>query len=171
MKPGHRLRLALSTSYWPLVWPSAEAATLELDLARTCLELPVAADAGKPSAGFEPPESAPALEQVQVRPSRLGWTVEEDMDTGGVTTRVLDDYGDLIISAHGPRTAYRARETWSMGQNDPLSARGELSVETRTARGDWQVLTFADTCMRADEIHLTLTFWANQRINFINFLD
>ena len=30
--PGHRLRLALSTAYWPLIWPAPERATLTLRL-------------------------------------------------------------------------------------------------------------------------------------------
>ena len=28
--PGHVLRLALSSAYWPLVWPAPEAATLTI---------------------------------------------------------------------------------------------------------------------------------------------
>ncbi|MCG8635638.1 MAG: CocE/NonD family hydrolase [Desulfobacterales bacterium] len=150
LKPGHKIRLSLSNSYWPLVWPSPEAGELTLDLSRTSLELPLAGRAGEPGASLGKPESAGELEQVQVRPSRLGWSVEENMGTGAVTTRILDDYGDRIISGHGLRTAYRAEEIWSAGRDDPLSARGSMSVETRTGRGEWQVSTSADTRMRAD---------------------
>jgi predicted acyl esterase len=28
--PGHRVRLALSTAYWPMIWPSPEKATLSI---------------------------------------------------------------------------------------------------------------------------------------------
>lgn len=40
-KQGHRLRLALSESLWPLVWPSPETPTLEFDLAQCSLTLPI----------------------------------------------------------------------------------------------------------------------------------
>ena len=38
---GHVIRLALSTSYWPMVWPAPQAVTLELDTAGSSLSLPV----------------------------------------------------------------------------------------------------------------------------------
>src|SRR5262249_15306833 len=33
LKPGHRLRIAISTSYFPIVWPASRHATLTFDLA------------------------------------------------------------------------------------------------------------------------------------------
>jgi predicted acyl esterase len=27
---GHKMRLAISTAYWPMIWPSPEAATLQI---------------------------------------------------------------------------------------------------------------------------------------------
>ena len=29
--PGHRIRVALSTDYWPMVWPSPEPVTVTVD--------------------------------------------------------------------------------------------------------------------------------------------
>ncbi len=40
LRPGHQLRLALSTSYWPLVWPAPEAAEVTLYLEGCQLILP-----------------------------------------------------------------------------------------------------------------------------------
>jgi len=40
LRPGHVLRLALSTSYWPIVWPAPEAAEIMLDLKDCALILP-----------------------------------------------------------------------------------------------------------------------------------
>jgi len=156
LKPGHRLRLSLSNTYWPLIWPGPEKAALTLDLVATKLVLPTVPGEGEAAKPFEPPENAPPLEQVQVRPARLGWTVEEDMETGAVITRVLDDYGDRVIQEHGLRTAYRAREIWKIERDDPLSARVEMEVETHTGRGDWQIRTFVDTVMESDRTHFII---------------
>ena len=40
---GHRIRLAISTCYWPLAWPAPEAATLTLTTGASTLTLPVRA--------------------------------------------------------------------------------------------------------------------------------
>jgi uncharacterized protein len=40
-KKGHRIRLAVSESLWPLVWPSPQVATLTLSLPTSSLQLPV----------------------------------------------------------------------------------------------------------------------------------
>jgi hypothetical protein len=45
---GSRLRLALSESLWPLMWPSPASVTLRLDLAATSLALPVRAVTADP---------------------------------------------------------------------------------------------------------------------------
>ena len=40
-KKDHRIRIALSTTYWPLIWPSPDAVTLTVYPADSTLELPV----------------------------------------------------------------------------------------------------------------------------------
>jgi putative CocE/NonD family hydrolase len=61
---GHRLRLAVSTTMWPLVWPSPETVELKLFTGPgSFLELPVrATDEDGPAPAFGPPEEAPPLE-------------------------------------------------------------------------------------------------------------
>ena len=38
---GHRLRIAIATAYWPLVWPAPEPVTLGIYTGASALELPV----------------------------------------------------------------------------------------------------------------------------------
>jgi len=40
-KRGHRIRIALSESLWPLVWPSPEIATLTFELSKSSIVLPL----------------------------------------------------------------------------------------------------------------------------------
>jgi uncharacterized protein len=44
---GHRIRLALSTSYWPMIWPSPEPVTMTLYANETVLVLPERMDSSQ----------------------------------------------------------------------------------------------------------------------------
>ena len=58
---GHRIAVSVSSTYWPIAWPSAELATLTVQLGESWLELPVRPsrpeDANLPD--FGPVEAAP----------------------------------------------------------------------------------------------------------------
>ncbi|MEU1277913.1 CocE/NonD family hydrolase [Streptomyces sp. NPDC005805] len=133
--PGHRIRLAVSSAYWPWIWPQPDAGGFTLDPAGSRLELPVRDAAAHPEdAGirFEEPEQS---EPVQVtvpatldepRPERLvvrdvaagTWRLEADPHLG---TRVHPD---------GLEFTEDAVETYTIQEDDPLSAH---------ARADWTV--------------------------------
>jgi uncharacterized protein len=55
-KRGHRIRIALSESLWPLVWPSPEIATLTVELGSSSIQLPV-----RPAPKTEAPFPIPML--------------------------------------------------------------------------------------------------------------
>ena len=40
LRPGHKLRLALSTSLWPMAWPVEKMVSLKLNLKDCTLEIP-----------------------------------------------------------------------------------------------------------------------------------
>ncbi len=68
---GHRLRVAISSTYWPWAWPSPEPVTLTLLAGpRSRLFLPVrpprAEDAALPP--FDEPEHAPPYEVERLAP-------------------------------------------------------------------------------------------------------
>ena len=115
---GHRLRLALSTAYWPMIWPSPEKATL-LILGGT-LDLPVrppqAADALlSPLPG---PESAPPEEPTIIR-------------RGDVRIERIDRIG-LELGTE-------SKSQFHVEEDDPLSAVAELRRTETMSRDAWQI--------------------------------
>jgi hypothetical protein len=52
---GHRIRLAVNNSQWPMLWPTPEAMTTELRLGSSRLTLPVVPFAQRPVPDFLPP--------------------------------------------------------------------------------------------------------------------
>ncbi|AZL60645.1 CocE/NonD family hydrolase [Tabrizicola piscis] len=163
---GHRLRLSLSTTYWPFVWPSPEAATLTL-LAGT-LDLPCH-DGGTGDDWVPPPaESGPAWRHRVLRAGTAARRVETDLIGGRVTLVVETDEGDSENLDHGLVSGGTMSERWSILPDDPLSARAEIAWQQRLSRGDWSVRTEALTTMWGDATHLhfhsRLTAWEGETV-------
>ena len=94
--PRHKLRLAISTSYWPIAWPAPLAATLSFFTGESFLDLPVrSSDAGDlPLRPFEPPERA-AAETTELRPAPLKRIVERDRTTNETIYTVVQRWWRL----------------------------------------------------------------------------
>ncbi|WP_258024537.1 CocE/NonD family hydrolase [Streptomyces bambusae] len=162
--PGHRIRLALSSAYWPWIWPRAGSqAGWTLEPASSVLELPVramseagAAVAVDAAVAFPLPEQAPALgvsvpvtldeprpERLVVRDVARGvWRLEVDPRHGG--TRVYPD--GLEFSEDG-------LDVYEIQESDPLSAcaRSERRIRLHRAERGWDVRVEVRSELRCDE--------------------
>ncbi len=94
--PGHRIRLALATSYWPLVWPTPGAADLRVSTDRAVLSLP-----GQPGDAVE--VNAPFPEPRDL-PERRSWTIDAPDPLQRETS---EDGGGLRMSWRQPPVTLR----------------------------------------------------------------
>ncbi len=172
LAPGHRLRLALSNSYWPFVWPSPQAGRLVLT--GGCLDLPVHAPSGNEWTPPAPEMAAPWKHRV-LRPGGTRRRIETDLITGKVALVVQDDLGDVENLSHGLRTGETMSELWEIHPDDPLSARAVHVWEQRLSRGDWSVRTRAEAEMTGTATHLRMTArlqaWEGEAIVFEREFD
>jgi putative CocE/NonD family hydrolase len=138
--PGHRLRIALSTAYWPMVWPSPEPVTLTVWPASVVFSMPVRPPLPDETVQVEerPRTGAPAAIST-VQPGRSERTIRTDLLTGEtVVTNVVDggrnrlDAIDLEIRAAG-------EDRVGIREDDPLSCWAESVRVAEHGRGDWQV--------------------------------
>jgi predicted acyl esterase len=153
LKPGHKLRLALSTNYWPILWPAPEAATLTLHPDGCRLELPVRAGEVAPAEGcdpFPPPEAAANLAHTQLRRGRRERMVEEEATTGKTTVVINRDLGAYRLEQDGLEFDGKAIERFTLTNGDPLSARAEIEWRYQMRRGDWQIGTLSRTILTGD---------------------
>ena len=137
--PGHRLRVAIASSSWPVVWPSPYPATFRLhrgSAAPSRLELPVIPPAGgdgdRPVPAFrtEPPELRwPVAEAADGAGPAVDdppeWRIEEDVLHGSVTVRFHDGGEDIVPDG---RRLYAA-ESIRMTAWDDDPARAELDAD------------------------------------------
>ena len=153
--PGHRLRVAVSSTYWPLVWPSPEAVTLTLH--EGILELPVRPSGQGDEASFAEPESAAPRRVETLRESTNSRVVDRDDATGQVSLAIVDDFGAVRDFDHGLETGGVARERWTIDPADPLSAFGETHWTQTLSRSGWSVRTETHSTMRSDRENFYLT--------------
>ncbi len=169
---GHRLRLAISTAYWPIAWPSPEHATLTVFTGGSRCALPVRPPRAEDAAlaAFAPPEAAPGPAETRLRPARTRRAVEHDLSThevvhasglveddleqGGLTR--LDDIDLDIGQAMWRRLRIR--------DDEPLSARAELRNRTEFRRGAWRCVVATRTVLTAtaDEFLLEAELHADE---------
>jgi predicted acyl esterase len=141
---GHKLRIAISTAYWPFIWPSPQSATVTLDLAESDLELPVRV----PSAHEIPPafgavEHAPPQQLDTLQPPKTERRVEINQVDGRYSLHVLNDTGRRRDRLTGLETSTLTRERFTILPDDPLSAVAETWWTQTLGRDDWHVRTEA----------------------------
>ncbi|MER9977184.1 CocE/NonD family hydrolase [Mesorhizobium sp. M0085] len=151
--PGNRIRVAVSSAYWPLVWPSPEPVTVSVIAGASKLELPTRAPRPEDEhlKPFLPAESAP-LEQATIhRNFSTRETTTRDLVTGETTYVLARDYGSNTIERTGLGMEGGKLETFRIGEDDPLTATVEIENWHRQGRGDWQVHARSLTSFRATE--------------------
>jgi hypothetical protein len=156
---GSRLRLAISTAYWPIVWPSPEPVTLSVMTGESNLELPVrprrAEDRKLPR--FLPAENAPELAVIELRPDESHVLVTEDLKAGTLTTERYNDEGLTHIVPWNWDYGQSARRTYTIRADEPTSAMAAMEWKKEFGRGDFRIRIEARTRMRASREHFHLT--------------
>lgn len=150
---GHRLRVSVSTSYWPLIWPAPVPATVTVLTGRsTFLSLPVRAPRPEDDTlpEFGPPEGAPALEVTQQATGEHSWKVTRDLATDVSTLAIINDQGSLAIEETGTVIHRDTREWYSFRWNDVNSVRGETRTVRRYEREDWRTEVVTRTVLTSD---------------------
>jgi putative CocE/NonD family hydrolase len=155
LAPGNRLRVAISSTYWPLVWPSPEPVTLTLH--EGAIELPVRAPHIHDNVSFPEPEAATPWQTETLRKNSNSRKVARNPATGSLTLNIVDDFGEVRDSDHGLVNGSVARETWTINAADPLSAEGETHWTQTLSRNEWSVRTETFTKMRSDAQNFHLT--------------
>ncbi|CDQ38773.1 MULTISPECIES: CocE/NonD family hydrolase [Virgibacillus] len=156
---GHRLELAVSPAYWPSAWPSPKAVTLTLHTGEdTKLSLPIRkAQSNDEQVRFENPEIAQVMEKKVLRMEERSRKVSHDTVTGAWKLEDYSDEGERKLVTNGLEYGSKNKNTYTIKENDPLSATASCEWELKVGRGDWQtkLVTFSE--MTSDEANFYLT--------------
>ncbi|WP_225630708.1 CocE/NonD family hydrolase [Streptomyces solaniscabiei] len=168
--PGHRIRLSLSTSYWPLAWPPPGPARLSVYENSSTLTLPVRpADRpdDAPADPFDEPEGTPPLTTTQLTPPEARWDVKRDLIGYNAELDIVKDGGTVRFDEIGLEVGRRARERYAAVADDFTSVSGESTWTMRFRRDDWDVRVVTHTRLTCDEedffVDATLDGWEGGR--------
>ncbi len=154
---GHRLRLAVSTSYWPLAWLPPTSARLTIRTVASSFELPVRAPRPQDDdVAFEPPETSPPTPATTVEAGEHTWIVHRDLATDTSTLAVVNDNGRVRLDDVDLEVENRVHEWYSTVADDFESARGEVETVRGLRRGAWSVRTVTRTVLTASATHFHL---------------
>ena len=132
-KRGSRIRVAISESLWPLVWPSPAAPRLTLALGAGCaITLPVRPAEAKAAALSIPENHTPPA------PAGGRRRMPADADSEG-RYRILIETSprSQTIAATGVAVTRSSRQLSEIVEGEPLSSRWEHRVCVAWKRGDW----------------------------------
>lgn len=146
--PGMRLRLAVSSAYWPFLWPSPDRATLTLLGGR--IELPLCADVTGDEWQFDEAEGAEPWAHKALRPALYERNRSHDLGTGEITLHTTNDEGLNEDAAHGLISGALIRETLTIHPDDPLSATADVKWTQELKRGPWDIRTETAARMWSD---------------------
>lgn len=152
---GHRLRIAVSNAYWPMIWPSPEP--VRLDLSAATLMLPLRLLAKGDEVTFPSPEAASPWATKLVRAANSERHVDRNEKTGVVSLSIVDDFGAVRDLEHDLVNGSIARETWTIHPDNPLAASGKTWWTQTLSRNGWSVRTEAFTEMRSDAQSFTVS--------------
>jgi uncharacterized protein len=151
---GHRLRLSISTSYFPLMWPAPEPVTLTVFAGATNIQVPV-----RDRSADETPPTWPAPEAaapVAMKEIREGWHRREktvDPVSGETRLEIVDDFGEQELLPHGLVLHSVGRERYRILPDDPLSAVMETHWTESRRRGAWDTRTETHGRLSASATH------------------
>jgi hypothetical protein len=150
---GHRIRLSLSSSYWPLAWPPPKPTRLTVRCADSRLLVPMF-DGGSDRTSeteFPPPTTAQPIVTERLDLGRHNWLVHRDLATDESVLRVIKDNGIVKLEEIDLEVENRVLEEYRVRADDFRSPRGMARHERSLRRGDWHVRTIGKTVLTCCE--------------------
>ena len=157
--PGHRIRVVLSTTYWPMVWPAANEAAVTVSAGALTL----------PQRAPPPNEAAPTLpaaitatpaRRTVLREGRSRREIGRDAVSGEYFHRRIEEPSLVRIDDIGIELGNSSSSECRIMDDDPLSARLELRRCQSVGRGDWRVrselVTRFSATRKSFHVHATL---------------
>jgi putative CocE/NonD family hydrolase len=161
---GHKVRIAISSAYWPMVWPAPTSATISLVAGESNVTLPVRRATLKDEGEvvLPEPEQAALTPVTTLSEGSLRRYTTQDHLTGD-TLYVTDGEGGVFgegiyrFDEIDTLVEHSLKREMTINDNDPLSAKGKIIQRYRTGREGWMTTVDLITEMTCDLENFYLT--------------
>ena len=156
---GHRIRLSVSTSYWPVAWPSPEPVKIALYPGSSRLVLP----ARKPSkldqtlVPFDPPPALEGIKTTLLVPAKREWTVTHNLADNTVKVNVINNDPKILLEPINLAIQKDVHEAFSYSSNNYDTVRGEVVSRRSFQRDGLEMSTITRTVLTSTRTHFKIT--------------
>ncbi|MDF1501008.1 MAG: CocE/NonD family hydrolase [Anaerolineales bacterium] len=157
---GHRWRLAISSTYWPMAWPSPEPVTLKLRTGqKSYLLLPYrpAHPDDDQAPGFGPAEEAKPMPHETLRPAEHQREITHEVAQRRLIQQDVVDEGHTRLIETNLEMYGDREDIFSISEDDPLSAMNICRRNLTLKREGWIIRAETESTMSADETHFHVT--------------
>lgn len=155
---GNQLRISISSSYWPLAWPSPEPARLTIYPSESYLVLPkravVEKDVSKKA--LRKPGKLEELETTLLVPHKREWIVERNLATNEVTLKIENDDPQYLLHHINTELRKDATEKYYYSNNKYDTVKGEVKSVREFRREDWKIKTITRTILTSTRTHFVI---------------
>ena len=132
--------MAISTSYFPMLWPAPKPVTLSIWTEYSRIELPARSPRQSDElVAFEAPEEGPPVSRTIIEPPHNQQIASFDAETGYWKLTVIASTGRYIIDNINLETGTSRQEIWKVHPDHPETASAEISFISYSKRANWKI--------------------------------
>ncbi len=150
---GHRIRIALSNTYWPMLWPSPKPGTLTLHLKGsdfTFTGLPKGSSACR---DFGPPDGMRTRPWQTLAPASFARDITRDVARGRTCLRIGDQSALERSGDHGLEHWSKTDRAYEIEDGRPDTATFRIHRQLGIRRVGFEATTEVDATVTSDETH------------------
>lgn len=155
---GHRIRIAISTSYWPLAWPAPESPQITIFTKGSSLVLPIRSPQKHDTKlrDLGTPDGEQAMETTLLAPAQREWKVTHNLATNEVILDVINNDARYKINDYDLALQKDVLEQYSYKNNNYATLRGEVQSTRSLQRGDWLAKSITRTVLTSTRTHFRI---------------
>ncbi len=169
---GSALRLAISSNYWPIAWPSPELATVTVDPSRSRIELPVLkSEKGLAKVKFSAPEKSPPAPLTISDPGAETRHLILDIESQRVNFTIKRNDGTYKINEIGTEISLTKLKDYSVSRDGREPPHSMVATTVHYRRGNWDARTETDVSLTSDNTHFHMESHVRTFINGQPFMN